>query len=131
MTTWADVQQYFARAAVAHIATLMPDGAPHSVPVWVGVEGEHLAFFTVEGSRKDRDLQADPRVAVSVTNPQEPLDMAFVRGVVVERFDGDAALPIIDRIAEIYTGAPYDQRSGLVAYLIEPRKSWANDYTSD
>jgi PPOX class probable F420-dependent enzyme len=131
MTSWADVQHYFERAAVGHIATLMPDGAPHSVPIWVGVEGDHLAFFTVEGSRKDRDVQVDPRVAVSITNPDEPLDMAFIRGAVVRRFEGDDALPYIDRIAQIYTGKPYDQRTGLVAYLVEPRTSWANDYTDD
>lgn len=24
----------------AHLATLMPDGSPHSVPVWVGLDGD-------------------------------------------------------------------------------------------
>jgi PPOX class probable F420-dependent enzyme len=130
VSDFADVRRYFDRGAVAHIATIMPDGAPHSVPIWVGVEGDRLAFFTLEGSRKDRDVQADPRVAISVTNPAEPLDMAFVRGVAVERFAGDDAMPIVDRIARAYTGEDYDVRTGLAAFVVEPRRSWANDYTA-
>src|SRR5207248_1513980 len=39
----------------AHLATTLPDGSPHSVPVWIGVEGEHVVFFTQPGSRKARN----------------------------------------------------------------------------
>jgi PPOX class probable F420-dependent enzyme len=108
----------------------MPDGSPHSVPVWVGVEGDALAFFSETGSRKDKNLQADPRVAFSVTSPSEPLDMAFVRGRVARRIDGDEAMPIVDRIAHIYTGEPYDVRSGMTVFLVEPEVTWANDYSA-
>lgn len=130
MTTFDDVRPYFERAAVAHVATLMPDGAPHAVAVWVAPHGDRLAFFSQTDSRKDRNLQADPRVAVSITNPDEPLDMAFVRGTVVERIEGDAAFPIIDAIARLYTGADYDVRSGMTVFLIEPQTVWARDYTA-
>lgn len=130
-TNWSDVRPYFERAAIAHVATLMPDGAPHSVPVWVGVEGDRLAFFMETGSRKDKNLAADPRIAFSVTNPDNALDMAFVRGRAVHRIDGDAAMPIIDRIAERYTGGAYSVRSGLVVYLVEPGTSWARDHTEE
>lgn len=129
-TSWDVVRRYFDRAAVVHIATLLPDGSPHSVPVWVGLEGDLLAVFMETDSRKDRNLQADPRVALSTVNPDEPLDMATVRGSVVQRIEGEDAMPIIDRIAERYTGGPYDVRSGLVAYLVRPTRHWANDYTA-
>jgi PPOX class probable F420-dependent enzyme len=128
---WNDVRPYFERDTVVHVATLLPDGAPHSVPVWIGVEGDRLTMFTMADSRKDRDLQTDPRLAVSVTNPANPLDSAFVRGRVVERVTGDEALPIVDRISEKYTGAPYDIRSGLTAFYIEPEVSWARDYSEE
>ena len=61
---WAGVRRYFETSAPAHVSTLMPDGAPHVVPVWIGVEGDRLAFFSVTGSRKDANVQRDPRVAV-------------------------------------------------------------------
>jgi PPOX class probable F420-dependent enzyme len=127
---WTDVRRYFEGDAVVHVATLMPDGSPHSVPVWVGVEGDSLAFFSQTTSRKDKNLQADPRVAFSVTNPHEPLDMAFVRGRVTQRIDGNAAMPIVDRIAQVYTGEPYDVRSGMTVFLVEPEVTWANDYSA-
>ena len=44
----------------AHIATLLPDGAPHSVPVWAGWEGDLLVFITGPGSRKARNVARDP-----------------------------------------------------------------------
>ena len=113
-----------------HAATLLPDGAPHSVPVWVGVEGDRLAFFMEEDSLKDRNLRRDPRVALSVTRPDEPLDMATVRGRAVERLTGDAAMEVVDRIAQVYTGRPYDIRLGMTAFLIEADRHWANDYSA-
>lgn len=128
--SWNDVRPYFLRTAVAHVATLLPDGSPHSVPVWVGVEDDHLAFFSLADSRKDRNVRADPRVAFSITHPDNPLDMATVRGRVMERIDGDAALPIVDRIAERYTGERYDIRSGLAAFLVQVDVCWARDYTN-
>lgn len=131
MTSWNDVRRYFEADAVAHAATLMPDGAPHSVPVWVGVEGDELAIFMIEGSRKDTNLQGDPRIAVSITRPGQALDMAFVRGVVARRIDGDDAMAIIDPISVKYTGEPYAERSGFVAYLIRPVTCWANNYSGD
>ncbi|QJU53359.1 TIGR03618 family F420-dependent PPOX class oxidoreductase [Herbiconiux sp. KACC 21604] len=129
MATWESTRPYFERAAVAHLATLLPDGAPHSVPVWVGVEGESLAVFMIADSRKDKNLQRDPRVAISVTNPENPLDMASVRGVATRRVVGAEAMEIVDRIAVAYTGEPYELRSGLAAYLIRPEKLQVQNYS--
>lgn len=128
MTDWTDAKPWFETTALGHVATLLADGSPHSTPVWVGIEGDHLTFFTEAGSMKDRNLQRDPRIAVSVTKPDNPLSMAFVRGLAARRLAGDDALPIVDRIAMAYTGAPYDIRQGMVAWLIEPHRAWANAY---
>lgn len=129
MATWESTRPYFERAAVAHLATLLPDGAPHSVPVWVGVEGDGLAVFMIEGSRKDENLQRDPRVAISVTNPENPLDMASVRGVATRRLVGTEAMEVVDRIAVAYTGEQYEMRSGLAAFLIRPEKLQVQNYS--
>lgn len=128
MTDWIDARPFFESTAVAHLSTLMSDGSPHSVPVWVGVDGDRLAFFTEADTLKDRNLRRDPRVAVSVTAPDNPFAMAFVRGVAVDRRDGEAALPWVDRISALYTGEPYPMRSGLAVWFIEPRRAWARAY---
>jgi PPOX class probable F420-dependent enzyme len=130
MSDWTAAKPYFDTPAVAHLATLLRDGSPHTVPVWVGVEGDRLAIFTESGGLKDRNLSGDPRVAISVTAVDDPYSMAFVRGEAVERIDGGGALPYIDRISTVYTGEPYELREGFAVWLIEPRKAWSRAYES-
>lgn len=112
----------------AHIATVLPDGAPHSVPVWIGLEGGRIAFLTGPGSRKARNLGRDPRVAISITAHDSPFTMATIRGRVAERVDGDEAWAIIDRISRKYTGQPYPIRSGRVVFLIDHEHAQAHTF---
>jgi PPOX class probable F420-dependent enzyme len=128
MTDWDDAKPFFETDAVAHLSTLMHDGSPHSIPLWVGVDGDRLMIFTVTDTLKDRNIRRDPRVAISVTGADNPYASAFVRGVAVERIDGEAALPYVDRISTQYTGEPYDLREGLAVWFIEPRKAWSRTY---
>jgi PPOX class probable F420-dependent enzyme len=121
----ADVRALFEGPNYAHIATVLPDGGPHSVPVWAGMEGDRIAFFTQEGSRKARNLEADPRVAISIVDHANPYRLATVRGRVVDRVHGDAALEIMDRLSIRYTGKPFPYRQGM-AFLIEPERSSAS-----
>jgi PPOX class probable F420-dependent enzyme len=123
-----DVHALFAGPNYAHVATLMPEGGPHSVPVWVGVEAGRIAFLTSPGSRKARNLEQDARVAISVTAHDEPFTMAGVRGRVAERLEGDAAWEVIDRISHKYTGGPYPLRTDRVVFLVEPEHAWAQAY---
>ncbi len=112
----------------AHIATLLPDGAPHSVPVWIGLEGGQIAILTGQGSRKARNLDRDPRVAISVTAHDSPFTMAVIRGHVAERVEGDRAWTIIDRISRKYTGQPYPLRTGRVVFLIDHEHAQAHQF---
>jgi PPOX class probable F420-dependent enzyme len=116
-----NVRALFERANFAHVATVLPSGAPHSVPVWITLEEGRIAFFTQPGSRKARNLAADPRVAISIVDHEQPYTMAQVRGRVVETVTGDAALEIMDRMSMRYTGKPFPYRSG-IALLVEPEK---------
>ena len=119
-----DVRALFQGRNIAHVATLLPDGAPHSVPVWAGVEGDRIAFLTSPNSRKGRNLGRDPRVSISITDANAPTTMAQVRGV-AERLEGDAAWEVIDRISHKYIGAPYPLREDRVVFLVEPERAWA------
>ena len=110
----------FAGPNIAHIATLLPDGGPHSVPVMIDVQGDHLAFFTSPSSRKGRNLDADDRIAISVTDRENLVRSALVRGRVVKRIGGDAGWAIVDRIFAKYTGGPYPRGEEREAFLVEP-----------
>jgi PPOX class probable F420-dependent enzyme len=114
-----EVRELFVGANFAHVATSLPDGSPHSVPVWIDLHGDRIAFFTQPTSRKARNLERDPRLAISILEFRNPYRMAQVRGSVAERVEGDAALEIIDRIANKFTGRDFPMRSG-VAFLVEP-----------
>jgi PPOX class probable F420-dependent enzyme len=123
-----DVRALFEGPNYAHVATLMPDGGPHTVPVWIGVDADRIAFLTSPSSRKARNLQADARVAISVTAHDRPFTMASVRGRVAEVVEGDAGWEIIDRISHKYTGQPYPLRTDRVVFLIEPEHAWAQAF---
>jgi PPOX class probable F420-dependent enzyme len=116
-----DVRALFEAPNFGHVATVMPDGSPHTVPVWVGLEGERVAFFTQEASQKAKNLGRDPRCAISITDQENPYRSARVRGRVVERLTGDEALEVMDRISRRYTGSDFPMRSGVV-FLVEPER---------
>jgi PPOX class probable F420-dependent enzyme len=123
-----DVRALFDDANFAHVATLMPDGSPHTVPMWVDIEGDRIAFQTSPDSRKGRNLARDPRVAISITDRNQPFTMAYVRGRVAERLDGDAAWAIVDRLAHKYIGGPYPRGEDRVVFLVEPEHAWGHAY---
>jgi len=115
-----DVRRILDGTALAHLASVLPDGGPHSVPVWIGTEGDHVAILTGPGSRKARNLRDDPRVAISLTPVDNPFQPVIIRGEVVEWLEGDAAWEIIDRIAMKYIGSPYSRDEQRVVALIRP-----------
>ena len=105
-----------------HLASVLPSGAPHSIPLWAIYENGRIAFFTQPSSRKARNIARDPRVALSVVDSTNPYRNVQIRGLVVETVEGDAALEIIDRISQYYIGRPFPMRSGNV-YWVEPERT--------
>jgi PPOX class probable F420-dependent enzyme len=113
-----DVHALLTGANFVHLATLMPDGSPHSIAVWAGVHDHKPCFFTQPSSQKARNLDRDPRLAMSVVDRTNPYRTARVRGRVATVVTGAAALAIIDDLAVAYTGASFPMRSGQV-YLVD------------
>src|SRR3954452_21363504 len=113
-----DVRPLLEGRNFAHLATVDADGAPHSAAVWIGTEGDRVAFFTQPSSRKARNLARDPRVALSLVDRSNPYRAARLRGRVVETRTGEAPLPLLDAIAVRYTGHPFPMRSGTI-FLVE------------
>ena len=110
--------ELFGGGHVVHLATLRPDGAPQSRPLWTIVLDGNVMFFTQATSPKARDVARDPRVALSVTDKTNPYRSAWLRGSVVRVIEGDEAHSIIDRIADAYIGRPFPMRSGNV-FVVE------------
>ena len=119
-----EVRGLFAGGHVVHLATLLPDGSPHSVPLWTILHEGRIAFFTQPSARKARNLERDARVALSVVDRADPYHSAWARGRVTAVLGGEDALAVIDGIAEAYTGEPFPTRSGNV-YLVDVERSGA------
>jgi PPOX class probable F420-dependent enzyme len=89
----------------AAITTLGPDGTPHTQPLWIDTDGEHLLINTETGRQKYVNLQRDPRVTVMLIDPDNPYSYYEVRGHMVEAVAGPEARSHIDELARKYTGA--------------------------
>ena len=78
------------KRALAYLATIMPDGSPQVTPVWFDMFEGHFRVNTARGRQKDRNMTRDPRVALSIQDPEDPYRYMQVRGVVVETTEESA-----------------------------------------
>lgn len=97
------VREIFEKPAIVHLATLMPDGSPQVTPTWVELDGERIVINTVRGRIKHQNVERDPRVALSATDPDNPYSAVWIRGRVVEIVD-DEGNESIDRLTRKYIG---------------------------
>jgi PPOX class probable F420-dependent enzyme len=113
----------FKKKAFAHLATLMPSGQPQVTPVWIDYDGHYVVFNTAEGRQKDKNLQHDGRVALSISDPDNPYRYLEVRGQVAER-TREGADQHVDAMAKKYLGKdkyPFRQPGEVrVIYKIKP-----------
>jgi PPOX class probable F420-dependent enzyme len=118
-------QDLFHKKAFANLATLMPDGSPQVTPVWCDFDGKHVIINTAKGRIKDRNMRANPRVSVSIMDPDNPYRYLEVRGHIDEITESGADAHI-DKMAKKYLGAdkyPYRQPGEVrVLYKIAPER---------
>jgi nitroimidazol reductase NimA-like FMN-containing flavoprotein (pyridoxamine 5'-phosphate oxidase superfamily) len=90
---WSWAEERLARSHDYWLATVTPQGAPHLMPVWAVWHQNMLWFSSSSGSRKARNLGAEPRCTLSADNPLEPV---VVQGTAVRVTDRDALLVMLD-----------------------------------
>jgi PPOX class probable F420-dependent enzyme len=117
-----EIRRVLDSTALAHVATVLPDGAPHTVPVWVGTHGDQIVFLTGPHTRKARNLRRDPRVALSLAPPEDPHRPVAIRGRVSGWLEGDAAWAVIDQLAHKYIGQPYPRDEERIVVVIEAER---------
>src|SRR5688572_32231529 len=91
-----------AAPVLAHVATIGPNGAPQSNPVWFDWDGTNLLFGQVTTRQKVRNLRRDPRLAVSIVDPANPTRYLEIRGVA--RLVPDPKAELTHRLAKKYLG---------------------------
>ena len=99
------------KKGLAHVATIGPTGEPHNSPVWFEWDGEHVLFSQTKTRQKFKNLLRDPRVSLSITDPDNPYRRLEIRGTLdgVEEDEGNA---FINAMAKKYIDEdvyPWDQ----------------------
>jgi len=111
------------KKALAHLATVMPDGSPQVTPVWFLYDGGKFIVNTARGRVKDRNMARNAHVALSIVDPDNPFAHIAVRGTIVRESE-EGADANIDALAQKYLGQErYPlRRAGevRVMYEIEP-----------
>lgn len=119
---YADI---FDKQSFWHIATVGPNGEPQSSPVWATFDGTHIKFSLTRDRQKFRNLEAQPAVALSATDPDNGHRYLEVRGCLVGVED-DGDLAFLDTMAQKYLGLdkyPYHRPSDeRVVMLVEPQR---------
>jgi len=98
-----EVEQLLLGKNFASFATLMRDGSPHVAPTWVDYDGDMVLINTAAGRIKEKNVNLDRRVALSVYDSSNPYNMVTIRGRVNEIAEQDADAHI-DRLAKRYLG---------------------------
>ncbi|MEW9530542.1 PPOX class F420-dependent oxidoreductase [Microbispora sp. NPDC049125] len=113
------------RPSICYLATTMADGSPQLTQTWVDTDGEHVLINSVRGHVKTRNIERDPRVAVAVSDRDDPSRYFQVRGRVVE-VTTEGAAEHIEALSQKYLGAPYPWYGGRdqvrVIFVIKPEK---------
>jgi PPOX class probable F420-dependent enzyme len=103
MAALTEKQKEFLRNPYVGVATtLRLDGSPHATVVWVMAENGSVGFNTARGRAKDKHLQADPRVSLTVVDPEDSYRWVSITGRAELTEEG--ADDEIDSLAKKYLG---------------------------
>jgi len=94
----------------AVLATINPDGSPHTSAMWISRDGDDVLFSTVEGRVKHRNMLRDPRVSVTVWDSADPEISVDLRGRVSLTPDPERLLHI--QLSHKYDADPGEDRPG-------------------
>ena len=112
--------------AFAFFATIMPDGSPQITPVWFSVEGEHILINSNQGRVKDRNIRANPKVAMVIMRLDQHFRYLQIRGE-VEEITSEGAVEHINHLSNIYDGHDFNlpDNHARVIFKIKPKK-WSS-----
>ncbi|MFC0526841.1 PPOX class F420-dependent oxidoreductase [Phytohabitans kaempferiae] len=108
------------RPLFAHLATVRPDGAPQTSVMWFGWDGGRIRMTHTKTRQKFRNLTSEPRVALSIADPEDGYRFLEVRGVVESIEDDDAEASFYKELQHRY-GMDYPIRDAPVRVVMTIR----------
>lgn len=67
-----ELRELIESGPLAHLSTINADGSPQVSLIWIGLDGEEVVSGHMQRRLKVRNVERDPRVALSFTAPAEP-----------------------------------------------------------
>lgn len=117
-----EIEAFLRRPNPAVVATLRPDGSPHTVATWYDWEAGLVLLNMDESRLRLSFLRRDPRAALTVFDAASWYRHVSLIGRVV-RIEDDDDLADIDRLALRYTGRPFGTRDRKrVSAWLEPER---------
>lgn len=89
---------------LAHVATIGPKGEPQSNPVWFIWDGDRFWMAVGPTGQKAKNLERDPRIAISMADPENPIHYLELRGRVTEKRTVGSDDPLVVTMVRKYTG---------------------------
>ena len=130
MTTLSsEAQDVVTSGRLAHLVTINPDGSPQVSIVWVGYEGDEIVAGHLGQGQKMRNIERDPRVALSMEaegRNEMGLDHYLIVHGTARLTEGGGA-DLLQRLAHVYLGPdvklpPFDNRPpGMVIRIAASR----------
>jgi PPOX class probable F420-dependent enzyme len=113
----------------ATVATVGPDGQPHSSVVWIDRDGDSAVFSLTADKQKVRNLTRDPRVSVSVFDLENPYHSVEIRGTAELVRDPEKSLP--ERLSRKYLGAsPPPEATDIVRLVARITPTKVNEFSA-
>jgi PPOX class probable F420-dependent enzyme len=101
MTISDKTRALFDTKALGMLGVVCDDGSAQVTPVWITLDGDTPVFNTVIGRPKERYMRRDPRVTLTIVDPDDAFSYVELRGR-VEFEEGPIAVDTIDALAKKY-----------------------------
>jgi len=117
----ASFQDLLQLPLIAHLATVRADGSVQTNPMWFRWDGRRVRMTHTRTRKKYRNVQGEPRVALSIVDPGNSQRYLEVRGV-VESIEDDPGARFYQSLREHYgsTGTPILDADVRVVLVIRP-----------
>jgi PPOX class probable F420-dependent enzyme len=101
MTISEKTKALFNTKALGMLGIVSEDGTAQVTPVWITLDGDTPVFNTVVGRPKERHMRRDPRVTLTIVDPDDAYSYVELRGK-VDFEEGPVASDTIDALAKKY-----------------------------
>lgn len=97
------VRELLEQPVLVNLGTVRPDGAPQVNPMWFVWDGELIWFTHTTYRQKYKNIAHEPRVSISILDPENEYGYVEIRGV-VDHIDPDPEAKLFQRLSERYDG---------------------------